>query len=530
MLKALIKKQFLEMFRFYFSDKKTGKRKSTRSTVMMFVLFAFLIAFLGVSIYMIAGQLADGTLNLGFNWLYFAFMGLISVVLGVFGSVFNTYASLYLSKDNQQLLAMPIPPLKLLLSRLIAVFAMSLLYSGIVWVPAAIAFWVRVPATPMNVIDPVLLLFVISFLVSALTCVLGWLVALISRKAKGKSYITVVLSLAFIAGYYYVYGNLMQMLTDLTAHLDELQSALKTWTYPMYLMGRAADGEWLAMIEFSLLCVAAFAVCVLVMSANYVKIITTSDKTKKKAVNTSVSRQSVPFRALLRKEFKRFTSSATYMLNCGLGIILLPALAVFLAIKSPVLLPLMEAIPEIKALLPAMMPAILGMLCFTILISAPSVSLEGKSLWILQSLPVDPARVLLAKQCLHMIPAGASTLISALILCISMKVPAPETALILLCVLLLDLLCASLGLVLDLKKANLTWTNEVVPVKQGAPVAICLFGGWVFSIAIGAAAYFTRNLFPAYLFLLILIAVLALICWLVERWFKTRGATIFSEL
>ena len=32
----------------------------------------------------------------GMDWLYFALMGLLSVLLGVFGSVFNTYYCLYL--------------------------------------------------------------------------------------------------------------------------------------------------------------------------------------------------------------------------------------------------------------------------------------------------------------------------------------------------------------------------------------------------------------------------------------------------
>ena len=59
-----------------------------------------------------------------FAWLYRALMGIVSVTLGVFGSVFNTFSTLYQAKDNDLLFAMPITersvltiPMNLLKSR-----------------------------------------------------------------------------------------------------------------------------------------------------------------------------------------------------------------------------------------------------------------------------------------------------------------------------------------------------------------------------------------------------------------------------
>ena len=34
------------------------------------------------------------------------------------------------------------------------------------------------------------------------------------------------------------------------------------------------------------------------------------------------------------------------------------------------------------------------------------------------------------------------------------------------------------GLFLGVKTPTLTWTNEIMPIKQGAPVVIALFGGF----------------------------------------------------
>ena len=80
-------------------------------------------------------------INSGMDWLFFAIMGLMALAMGVFGSVFNTYAGLYQGKDNDMLLSMPIPPAYILLSRMVGVYAMAMLYSGMVYLPAAIVYW-----------------------------------------------------------------------------------------------------------------------------------------------------------------------------------------------------------------------------------------------------------------------------------------------------------------------------------------------------------------------------------------------------
>lgn len=68
-------------------------------------------------------------------------MGLISVLLGAFGSVFNTYAGVYLPKDNDLLLSMPIPVSALVGARLAGVYLMGFLYSAVVILPAVLVYW-----------------------------------------------------------------------------------------------------------------------------------------------------------------------------------------------------------------------------------------------------------------------------------------------------------------------------------------------------------------------------------------------------
>ena len=143
MLKTLVKKQFQESFRSYFLDRKTGKSRSKGKVLFYFALFGVLMLFMLVMFFGIAALLGEQLMPAKLTWLFFAMMGVLSLMLGTFGSVFNTFSQLYLAKDNDFLFSLPIPFSKILISRMIHVYGMSLLYSGMVWIPATVYFWSR---------------------------------------------------------------------------------------------------------------------------------------------------------------------------------------------------------------------------------------------------------------------------------------------------------------------------------------------------------------------------------------------------
>ena len=83
---------------------------------------------------------------------------------------------------------------------------------------------------------------VLSVLVLTLSCVLGWVVAKISTRIRHKSIITVLLSLGFLALYYFVYFNAYELLGSIMTNADQLGRSIRGWGYPLYLMGRGAMG------------------------------------------------------------------------------------------------------------------------------------------------------------------------------------------------------------------------------------------------------------------------------------------------
>ena len=112
--------------------------------------------------------------------------------------------------------------------------------------------------------------------------------------------------------------------------------------------------------------------------------------------------------------------------------------------------------------------------------AAPSVSLEGRQLWLAQSLPVTPWQVLRAKLEMQLLLTGVPVLFCALCMVIALPGSALEKALLVIVTLLYTLLSALAALALGLKMPNLTWTNEITPIKQGGAVMLALFSGFAY--------------------------------------------------
>lgn len=531
MTKALFKKQLMESFSWIYFNRKNGKKRTGKGIAAFVVLYLLLFGMLGYIFYMLAMMLGETLCEAGLGWLYFILMSLVAVVLGVFGSVFNTYASLYQAKDNDLLLSMPIPACRILMARLAGVYLMGLMYELIVMIPALLVWFMFGRVSIAGVICSVLLPFILSFFILSLSCVLGWVVALVSSHVKNKSAVTVVLSLAFLAAYYYFYMKAYGMLMGVLDQASRIADNVKTYLYPLYQLGRAAQGNLLAFVFVTVLILGIFALVYLVLSRSFFRLATMQKGAAKVKYRERAMKARSADSALLRKELGRFTGSANYMLNCSLGVLFMLAASVALLWKGKMLAEILPVLYEgAEEIIPLILAAALCMIVSMNDISAPSVSLEGKNIWILQAFPVSSWQVLRAKIRLHLLitlpPAAVMTVCAFVVL----KPEIPYMLLISAVVFLFILTMAQLGLFLNLKAPNLKWTNEIVPIKQSLSVTVTLFGGWGIVIVCGGLYFLLRKLMGTCVFLIFICGILAAASVILHIWLKNKGTRIFTSL
>lgn len=533
MLKILIKKEFLQCFRGYFVDSKTGKAKSKSKIIGSFVLFAFLMLFLAAA-FVAMGFNMELILHTDFKWLYYTLFGIITISLGTFASVFNTANSLYNSKDNNLLLSMPIKPSYVLLSRVSVVYGLCLLYSSIVWLPGSIFGLIRTGFNFGLLIIDILLLFVTTLFSSVLSCAIGYIVAAISNKTKNKSIVSVVLSGIFLAVYYFVCFRFSNIVDSIVLNGENVAKGIFTWGNFVYQLGNAACGSILSFILYSLICIVLAVVCYVVLSRSFSKIIANANNVTVTKTKVSYKSSNKTTTVLLKKEFKRFTSSATYMLNSGLGVLFVLALAIAALIKAKDILPLLEVfkdeIPELYQFLPL---GVLGIVCMIISMNAiavPSVSLEGNSLWILKSLPVKTYEILDAKKTLQLIVNGIPTVISILVICYALKIDFSSSITITCVAFMFVEVQASICVLLSLVNPNFNWTSETQPIKQSINILLELVISFILVIIISGSYYFFRNMIDVMEYLDYALIVIIMIELLLRKVIRSWGVNKFDSL
>lgn len=536
MLKTLIRKQFQELLSPIMIDRKKGQRRSKGKVIAFALLFAFCFlclafAFVGLSALMAEYLLSE---NGPINWLYFTLAGIMTLVLGIFGSIFATYSMLYQAKDNEQLLAMPIPASAILISRMVGVFFTGMLFAALVWLPAVGVYAVVLKPSAGMIILSLLMLVVFSLIILALSCFLGWVVAMIASRLRSKNLAITLLSILGVGFYYYLSFNLQELLEGLLQRGDILAENIREHAWPLYELSQAAMGDlgaFLLWLGFALLLA---GITWFILTKTFDKIVTMKKGTKRVEYKEEKATVRSTMSALLRKEFKRFTTMPAYMLNCGLGILLIPALGVVLLVKQNDVAGLIQAVtamwPAFPQWLPLILAAVLGLVTTMNDMSAPSISLESKNLWIVRSMPVDTDKFLFAKVWMSVILTLPFTLFTAIVCVLVFGMNTVNAVLLVIFGILVAFFNAEFGLVLNLKFPNLNWVNETAAVKTGASVALAIFGGWVLVMIAGAVGYLVSKVMSPELYLGIVEAVMALSVAAMALWISNRGPKIIEEL
>ena len=556
MLKVLLKKQLAEIFRSYFYDAKKNRARSKAATIGYIALFAALmVGLLGGIFTFLSMSLCAPLAGAGMDWMYFALMSLLAIFLGAFGSVFNTYSGLYLARDNDLLLSMPIPVNAIMTARLLGVYLMGLMYSGVVIVPAVIVYMAVVSCSAGVVLGSILLVALISIfvltlscalgwvvgsalmplhisvIVLVLSCLLGWVVAKISLKLKNKSFITVLASLAFIIAYYFFYFKAQSVIADLVANAAVYGERIKGAAYPVYLLGRVATGDGAAMAIVSAVVLALFALMWALISRSFLRIATATGRSERRAYREKAAKHRSVDSALLRRELSRFAASPNYILNCGMALLISPLLVIAVFWKGA------EIIAPLQALFADRPGAVQVLICAALCtvasmndMAAPSVSLEGRTLYLIQSLPVAPWQALRAKARMQVILTAPPMLLCAVCLLCVFQISLTEALLVLLASQAFVLFSALFGLFLGVTMPNLTWTNEITPIKQSASVMIALLGGWIYALALGGGFLLLGGKIGFIAYMACFTALPLALSAALYAWLRKRGSARFAAL
>lgn len=463
--------------------------KSARWKAMAMALLYLLVA---AVLCFYVGGLAWGLTTLGLGEIVPAYLMVISsLVIFSFG-VLKAGSTLFSLRGLDSLFSLPLRENTIVVGRFLRMYLEDLALSLAVFLPglAVYAYLIR----PGILFYPLALLAVLGTPLIPLTLatLIGAVIAALTARMKHKSLAVAALSmLAAMAILFFSFSLASVEDLDLNALRDFSAAALTVMgrVYPPALwMGSAlAHGELLPALLWLGVSLGLFVLMVLLVSARFQAIC------RRLAVNSAkhdyrltAQKGSSLTGALCKKELRRYFASAGYVTNTIVGPIMglgLAAALFFVDLETmfpPALLPfdVRTMIPFVLAWPFCIMPT-----------TACSISLEGKSLWIAQSLPFSTRDFLTGKLLLCLLLNLPFLLLSWGLSALALGVGAEEALWLLLFPALLLVLVSVAGLFINLCFPQLSWENETRVVKQSAASMISCFSGMALPILCGLAVF-----------------------------------------
>lgn len=390
---------------------------------------------------------------------------------------------LYAFQDYDMLMAMPIKTSHIFLSKIAYAYFLDLLFGLAYILPAAITYGIITVSLPISLLSALLLVFFLPLFPLVVALAIGTLFTYFYNKIKNKNIAKTLFAFVFIA-LYFVFVFKIDNLEE-SALLSILNSPLLV---PFNFVAKALGGNILnvAIIDLS----AAFLtfLFVILLSWSYKKLnslITTKNTSGKFVMKEQ--KQSSLFKTLFMRDFKMLTASSTSLINSLVGPIIAIGLMVAFLIGGGIkgfvddgtLSPsdlsnyVNEALIFMRAAMPFVPIFFLGLSQY----ADYGISLEGKRVWILKSLPVPTKQLLISKlavSCMFAVPSGV---IAVILFGIGIYAPFYEIIFSAVIVAAYTVFCSFLGLNVNLKFNFFDWKNEAEVVKRGTSATICMFVG-----------------------------------------------------
>ena len=446
--------------------------------------------------------------------------------LAFFFTLFKTNGYLFNFKEYDMLMSLPFEAKTVAAAKFLYMYVKSLPWH--LSISFAMLAGYGIYANPSFLTYPIwiVLTFFMPIIPMLISAFLGFLIARISAGFRKTNIVQTVLLFVFVILCFFSRFFIENMFRN-----DKTQQTLESISSAT---GSAAKyylpAEWfadavikhspLAILFIIALSIVLFSLVFIIVGKSYRNI---NSALKSHAAARSFRMKQQKTRSVVNavafKEFKRFTGSTNYMVNGGMGeilVLILGLLALILGFDKIVstVAPGAPLTPKmIQSAIPFIIYFFIGMVATT----ACSPSLEGKNYWIVQSLPIEKKTLYQGKMLFNMYLSVPFCVLSTIMLCISAKTPLLNSILYIVLGVFLCAFSTCWGCVCGIKHIKLEWENEIEVIKQGAAVPIYMLPNMFVVMGLTVLVVFLGTRIDHCVIALIFIAISALLSLLSYR-------------
>ena len=252
-------------------------------------------------------------------------------------------------------------------------------------------------------------------------------------------------------------------------------------------------------------------------------------KTKRRVNRKIYTKERSVVETLVKKEFKKFISVNIYVLNSGFGVILMVGGGVLSIIYQNNLNQYLTQLINLSIPIELIIIILISFILSTIYTSAISLSLEGKNLWIIKSLPIKAKTIMFSKMLFNILLGLPFAYFFIVCLTIALNFSFIQLVLLILFVTSFSLITSSLGSIINLHFPKFSFKNETEVVKQSAGAFLGMFGGFAIILINGLLYYFLYEILSSNIMILLL-AILNLILFsIITLYINKKAESLFMN-
>ncbi|MDM5156981.1 permease [Bacillus sp. DX1.1] len=458
-----------------FKYEKDKKKKQNK------ILISVSLTLVAVMLMLYCGAAAYGLVELRITEVIPVYALVLSSVLTLVFTMFKANGELFAFKDYDFVMSLPIRVSTVIASRFLYLYVLNTVFSMIVMLPMGVVYCIYAKPSVSFYFMWFISLFTASLILTTIAAVFGACITAIASKFRNTNRVTTILSIMVIviSSFFMIkMRNTKYSLNDLNG-IGAIVSEQLAKVYPPANIFQKAivDADMGAFIFFVGISVIWYYLFVKILSLKY-KQINTGISTYHMRSNykiDSMKKENVLI-ALYKKELTRFFGSSVYVINSGMGVVIAIAFSLAVVVVGPSKL---ISYPGIEMILPGVAPfaisAIISMTCTTCV----SLSLEGKNVWIIKSLPLTPKVIYDSKILMNLSLSIPASIISAILMIIGLKPDVWTSILIVITPLTYSFFSAIWGIFINNRFAYYDWESETQVVKQSVGSFVGMFGGLI---------------------------------------------------
>lgn len=510
---------------------KSRSKGDKIKALLLGILIVYAVCMMELSLFMMNYPLGQVLEKLNALEFLISSSILSSTLFGLIMSIYKIPGYLFSFKDYDLLMSLPLKPSSVLASKMVFIYLSNFFVAVLVGTPPLVIYGIKTSGGILYYAFVFISTFFIPLIPISIGAFFAYYLGRISSKFRSTNVILLIGSFLFFIGIMAGSSLVNQVNSEQMKNTIPTVTVLNNilfWTR-LYI-DALKNTNILFLAAFILVSVVIFGIFISAYSKGF-KSINSKMTEKYKASNYKMTRLKVSnlLQALYVKELKFYFSSYIYVVNTAFGIIMMTLFSLGVAVFGKDTVSKVLEIPMADAYLSPMITLVFVFCIAFTFTTAASISLEGKNLWIVKSLPIDTKSILWSKILVNITLTIPALVINTVIIAIAFNLDAVTIISIFSVTVMYSLFSPVLGILINLYFPKLEWTTHVAVVKQSASVLLATLAGFVTAFA-PALLFIVLRPQNTNIFLGILAFTILIIDIILVRVLNTVGVRKFKEL